>query len=101
MATKSIVERNNKRTKLINKNYKKRLDLSNKIKSKSLSHEDMYKLIQKLSEMPRNSSKVRLKNICQITGRSKGVYRKFKLCRNKIREFASFGLIPGLVKASW
>jgi small subunit ribosomal protein S14 len=101
MATKSIVERNKKRTSLIQKHFKKRLNLKNQIRDKDLSYEDRFNLISKLSTMPRNSSTVRLKNICKITGRSKGVYRKFKLCRNKIREFASYGLIPGLVKASW
>jgi small subunit ribosomal protein S14 len=101
MATKSIVERNKKRTNLIKKNFEKRLALKNQIRDESLSYEDRFNLINKLSKLPRNSSTVRLKNICKITGRSKGVYRKFKLCRNKIREFASYGLIPGLVKASW
>jgi small subunit ribosomal protein S14 len=56
---------------------------------------------QKLAEMPRNSSKTRIKNRCELTGRSRAYYRKLKLCRNQLRELASQGLIPGMVKSSW
>lgn len=101
MATKSIVERNNKRTCMITKNFSKRALLKQKIKDKSTSSQERYENVVKLSEMPRNSSSVRLKNRCQLTGRPRGVYRKFKLCRNIIRDLASYCLIPGLVKASW
>jgi small subunit ribosomal protein S14 len=56
---------------------------------------------QKLAEMPRNGSKVRIRNRCELTGRSRGYYRKLRLCRNQLRELASQGLIPGMVKSSW
>ena len=55
----------------------------------------------KLSEMPRNGSKVRIRNRCEITGRARGYYRKLKLCRNQLRELSSQGLVPGMVKSSW
>jgi len=101
MATKSIVARNNKRAKMHETLKNKRIVLKNIIKDLNVSYEEKYSASVKLSKIPRNSSSVRLKRICQITGRSKGVYRKFNMCRQQIREFASYGLITGLVKASW
>ena len=59
------------------------------------------KATQKLAEMPRNGSKMRIRNRCELTGRSRGYYRKLRLCRNQLRELASQGLIPGMVKSSW
>jgi small subunit ribosomal protein S14 len=59
------------------------------------------RVTQKLAEMPRNGSKTRIRNRCELTGRSRGYYRKLRLCRNQLRELASQGLIPGMVKSSW
>jgi len=63
--------------------------------------EDRFAAQMKLAEMPRNGAKNRFRNRCELTGRGRGYYRKFKLCRNKLRELGSFGLLPGLIKASW
>jgi small subunit ribosomal protein S14 len=66
-----------------------------------LSAEERFAARVKLAAMPRNGSKTRLRNRCELTGRSRGFYRKLKLCRNQLRELASQGLIPGMVKSSW
>jgi small subunit ribosomal protein S14 len=72
-----------------------------KVKDRSLPMEDRLMAVRKLSEMPRNSAKVRIRNRCALTGRSRGVYRKFGLSRIKLRELASAGQLPGVVKSSW
>ena len=101
MAKLSAVNKNNRRIKLSDKYFKKRKKLKKIVMDKKLSLEERFKAQQKLSKLPRNSSKVRIMNRCQITGRPHGVYRKFGLCRNKLREAAMRGDIPGLTKASW
>lgn len=101
MAKKSAVERNKKRIRLV-KNYAvKRAELKAITRDKSVSAEDRFKAALQLAKLPRNSSKVRVRNRCLITGRSRGVYRKLKMSRIALREFGSAGLIPGLVKSSW
>ena len=101
MAKKSSINKNLKRISKVKKYANVRDRLVAEIKDKDTSPEERFKKVLKLAELPRSSSKVRIKNRCETTGRSRGVYRKFKLCRNEIRRMASFGEIPGLVKSSW
>ncbi|MBR5482534.1 MAG: 30S ribosomal protein S14 [Alphaproteobacteria bacterium] len=101
MAKTSSVYRNLKRIAKAEKFAAKRSKLVAEIKDKNTSPEERFKKVLKLAELPRSSSRVRIKNRCENTGRSRGVYRKFKLCRNELRRMASFGEIPGLVKSSW
>ena len=101
MAKKSITNRENKRQKLVNRYAAKRDELRARIKDMSLSDEERREARIKLNKMPRDSSKSRLRNRCALTGRPHGYYRKFGLGRNKLREAAMRGDIPGLVKASW
>ena len=101
MAKLSSVNKNNKRIKLSNKFYKKRKSLKHIIMNKKLTLEERFKAQQKLSKMPRNSSKTRVRNRCQITGRPHGVYRKLKISRIALRQLGLQGKIPGMVKSSW
>ena len=101
MAKLSAVNKNNKRIKLSNQLYKKRKHLKKIIMDKKLSLEERFKAQQKLSKLPRNSAKTRVRNRCEITGRPHGVYRKLRISRIALREMASSGKIPGLVKSSW
>ena len=101
MAKVSAVNKNNKRIKLSDKFYKKRLDLKKIIMNKNLSLEDRFKAQQKLSNLPRNSAKTRVMNRCKITGRPHGVYRKLKISRIALRDLGLHGLIPGMTKSSW
>jgi len=101
MAKNSVVQRELKRTKLVARYAVKRKSLKAVIKSSETSLEEKMAAVDSLQKLPRDSSEVRQRNRCRITGRPHGVYRKFGLCRNKIREAAMRGDIPGLVKASW
>ena len=101
MAKLSSVNKNNRRIKLSNKFYKKRKNLKRIIMNKQLPLEERFKAQQKLSNMPRNSSKVRVRNRCQISGRPHGVYRKLKISRIALRKLGLEGKIPGMVKSSW
>ena len=101
MAKSSSINKNNKRIKLSNKFYKKRMDLIKIIMNKKLTLEERFKAQQKLSKLPRNSAKNRIMNRCQITGRPHGVYRKLKISRIALRQLGLQGKIPGLVKSSW
>ena len=101
MAKMSSINKNNKRLKLSNKFYKKRKDLKKIIMNKNLTLEERFKAQQKLSKLPRNSAKIRVRNRCQITGRPHGVYRKLKISRIALRQLGLQGKIPGLVKSSW
>ena len=101
MAKLSSVNKNNKRIKLSNKFFKKREKLKKIIMDKKLPLEERFKAQQKLSKMPRNSSKTRVVNRCQITGRPHGVYRKLKISRISLRKLSLEGKIPGMVKSSW
>ena len=96
-----MVQRELKRTKLVAQYAEKRKSLKAIIKSSETSFEEKMAAVDSLQKLPRDSSEVRQHNRCRITGRPHGVYRKFGLCRNKIREAAMRGDIPGLVKASW
>ena len=101
MAKMSAIYKNNKRIKLSDKFYKKRLKLKKIIMDKKISLEDRFKAQQKLSKLPRNSAKNRVRNRCQITGRPHGVYRKLKISRIALRQLGLQGKIPGMVKSSW
>ena len=101
MAKKSAINKNNKRIKLSNKYYSKRKKLKDLIMDKKISLEERFKAQQKLSKLPRNSSKSRVMNRCQITGRPHGVYRKLKISRIALRKLGLEGKIPGMIKSSW
>ena len=101
MAKKSMIARENKRLKMVEKFSKKRFELKSIINDVSKSEEEKDIAMKKLQKLPRDSSPVRLQRRCQITGRPHAVYRKFGLSRNKLRELAMKGDVPGLVKASW
>ena len=101
MAKLSAINKNNRRIKLSDKFYKKRSSLKKIIMDKNISLEERFKAQQKLSKMPRNSAKTRVRNRCQITGRPHGVYRKLKISRIALRQLGLEGKIPGMVKSSW
>jgi small subunit ribosomal protein S14 len=101
MAKTSAVEKN-KRRRLMAKRYAaKRARLKATARDQSLPIEERFAAQLKLAELPRNSADVRIRNRCELTGRPRGVYRKFKLSRIALRELGSKGQIPGMVKASW
>jgi len=101
MAKNSMLEREKKRAKTVAKYAAKRQALKAIINDKSVSDEERWDAQIKLQKMPRNASPVRQQRRCGLTGRPHGVYRKFGLARNKLREAAMRGDVPGLVKASW
>ncbi len=101
MAKVSMVEREIKRAGTVAKYAEKRAQLKKAIKSAASSPEDRSAAVVALQKLPRNASPCRLRNRCRLTGRPRGYYRKFGLARNKLREQAMEGNIPGLVKASW
>jgi small subunit ribosomal protein S14 len=101
MAKTSMVEREKKRLKTVAKYAAKRKALKDAIRDPKASEEDRYAAQVKLQKLPRDASPSRGQRRCQITGRPRGVYRKFGLARNKLREAAMRGDVPGLVKASW
>ncbi|MCL7464591.1 MULTISPECIES: 30S ribosomal protein S14 [Paracoccaceae] len=101
MAKVSMVEREKKRAKLVKQYAAKRAALKEVVADQSRPMEERFKASLKLAELPRNSSATRLHNRCQLTGRPHAYYRKLKLSRIMLRELASFGQIPGMVKSSW
>lgn len=101
MAKKSMIARELKRTKLVRQYAVKRAALKATIASEESSFEEMMEAVTALQKLPRDSSPARQRNRCRITGRPHGYYRKFGLSRNKLREAAMRGDVPGLVKASW
>ena len=101
MAKLSSVNKNNRRIKLANKFSDKRKKLKKIIMDKKIPLEERFKAQQKLSKLPRNSSKTRVVNRCQITGRPHGVYRKLKISRIALRQLGLQGKIPGMIKSSW
>ncbi len=101
MAKLSSIQKNNFRSKLIDKFSEKRKFLKSKIKDKSLSLEERISYQNKLNDLPRNGSSIRHRNRCELTGRPRGNYRKFGLSRIKIRELSMSGDLPGVVKSSW
>ena len=101
MAKQSSIQKNNNRKKIVEKFINRRKNLKKKIMKKDLSMEDRFKIQSKLNDLPRNSLKIRIRNRCRLTGRTRGVYRKFGLSRIKIRELSMAGALPGVVKSSW
>lgn len=101
MAKKSMIAREEKRARTVAKYAAKRAKLKDIISSPTASEDEKWEAQIQLQKMPRNASPVRQQRRCQITGRPHGVYRKFGLCRNKLREAAMRGDVPGLVKSSW
>jgi small subunit ribosomal protein S14 len=101
MAKKSSIEKNNRRRKMTARLAGKRAELRARAKDKSLSQEDQFAARLKLAELPRNSSAVRIRNRCEVSGRPRGVYRKLKVSRIALRDLGNNGMIPGLVKSSW
>jgi small subunit ribosomal protein S14 len=101
MAKTSAVQRNLKRIKLTKKYAKKRMELKKIIKNKQLPLSERFDAQLKLNKLPNNSSKIRIRNRCEITGRPHGVYRKLRISRIALRDMASSGKIPGMTKSSW
>ena len=101
MAKTSAIEKNRKRTRMVKKYALRRQKLKAMAKDQTLPVEDRFGARLKLAEMPRNSSPVRVRNRCEISGRPRGYYRKFKISRIALRDLASSGYIPGMVKSSW
>ena len=101
MAKQSSIQKNLKRINIVKKFNEKRQSLKKQIMKKDLSIEERFKIQSKLNELPRDSSKIRVRNRCKLTGRTRGVYRKFGLSRIKIRELSMSGALPGVVKSSW
>lgn len=101
MAKKSMVLRDQKRLRVVQRYAKKRAELKAIIQSPSTSDDRRQEALQKLQSLPRDASPSRLRSRCAITGRSRGYYQKFGIGRNKLREQAMAGNIPGLTKASW
>ncbi len=101
MAKKSAVEKNKARRKMVDRYAGKRAALKAIARDRTLPPEERFQAYLKLAELPRNSTKGRLRNRCQVTGRPRGVYRKFQLSRISLRDLASVGQIPGMVKSSW
>ncbi len=101
MAKKCMIEKEGKRQALAKQYAKRRAALKATIKDQDTDMEERFAAVMALAKLPRNSAKVRQRNRCELTGRPRGTYRKFKLCRIKLRELASAGYIPGVVKSSW
>lgn len=101
MARKAMIEKEKKRTKLANQKYAKRQEYKKIIKSYTVSEEEKLEAVRKLNKLPKNSCPIRQRNRCQLTGRPRAYYRKFKVSRLCFRELAHQGMIPGIVKASW
>ena len=101
MAKQSSIQKNLNRKNIVKKFYNKRQSLKKEVMKKDISIEERFKIQSKLNELPRDSSKVRVRNRCKLTGRTRGVYRKFGLSRIKIRELSMSGALPGVAKSSW
>ena len=101
MAKVSAVEKNKHRRKLVDRYAQKRAALKAIVNDRSLPIEERFKATLKLSELPRNSSKVRIRNRCEVSGRPRGYYRKLKMSRIALRELGAIGKVPGVVKSSW
>ncbi|MAM34867.1 MAG: 30S ribosomal protein S14 [Micavibrio sp.] len=101
MAKVSAVQRDLKRRRLVKKYADKRAALKAKIMDKDSSPEERFQAVLEMSELPKNSAKERIRNRCAVTGRPRGYHRKFKLCRNMLRQLGSTGQLPGVTKSSW
>ena len=101
MAKQSSIQKNLNRKKTVSKFTNRRKELKKKLMQKDMSMEERFKLQSKLNDLPRDGSSIRVRNRCELTGRSRGVYRKFGLSRIKLRELTMSGSLPGMVKSSW
>jgi small subunit ribosomal protein S14 len=101
MAKTSSINKNKRRAQMVKRLAAKRARLKKMAEDRSLAPEERFAARLKLAELPRNSSMTRIRNRCELTGRPRGFYRKFKLSRLALRELASAGQIPGMVKSSW
>ena len=101
MAKLSLINREKKREALVEKFSAKRAKIKLQLQDVALSEQEKFELRLKLQSLPRNANPTRLRNRCALTGRPRGFFRRFGLCRNKIREIAMCGEIPGITKASW
>ncbi|MCB1512646.1 MAG: 30S ribosomal protein S14 [Hyphomicrobiaceae bacterium] len=101
MSKVSSKEKNKNRREMVARHAAKRKALKETIMDRTKPMDERFAAQLKLAEMPRNSSKTRIRNRCEITGRPRGFYRKLQICRNQLRELASQGRIPGMVKSSW
>ena len=101
MAKTSSIEKNKRRVRLVKLYAAKRAKLKATANNMALPPEERFAARLKLAELPRNSSATRIRNRCELTGRARGNYRKVRMCRIKLRELASHGQIPGMVKSSW
>jgi small subunit ribosomal protein S14 len=101
MAKKSSVEKNNRRAKLA-KQYAKRWERLREVaRDRTALPEERFQAQIKMAELPRNTNPTRIRNRCELTGRPRAVYRRFRLCRIALRDLASVGLVPGVTKSSW
>jgi small subunit ribosomal protein S14 len=101
MAKTSLIQKNDRRKLLAEKYKARRHNLKVVIQSKNVSDEERFDAVLKLAQLPRNSARVRIRNRCELTGRPRGYYRKYKLARVALRLMSSSGMIPGVVKSSW
>jgi small subunit ribosomal protein S14 len=101
MAKTSSIEKNKRRRKLVARYANKRAELKRVANDESLTLEERFQARLKLAALPRNSAAVRIRNRCEISGRPRGYYRKLKMSRIALRDLASMGLVPGMVKSSW
>lgn len=101
MAKKSAVEKNNRRRKMAKQYAAKRAALKAQIHDKDLPPEERFAAVIKLDGLPKNASPIRVRNRCEISGRPRAFYRKFRISRIALRDMASLGLVPGVVKSSW
>ena len=101
MAKQSSIQKNLNRRNIVSKFKKRRQNLKQAIMKKNITMEERFKIQSKLNDLPRDSSNIRVRNRCELTGRTRGVYRKFGLSRIKIREVSMAGSLPGVVKSSW
>ncbi|MEO1019671.1 MAG: 30S ribosomal protein S14 [Pseudomonadota bacterium] len=101
MAKLSSIEKNNRRRRMVKQHAARRAELKQIIMDREADPAERFDATLKLAEMPRNSSKVRIRNRCELTGRPRGYYRKFGLSRIALRDLASEGKVPGVVKSSW
>ena len=101
MAKQSSIQKNINRRRVVSKYENRRKSLKKQVMQKNLSMEERFKVQSKLNDLPRDSSHIRIRNRCKLTGRTRGVYRKFGLSRIKLRELTMSGFLPGVVKSSW
>ncbi|MDX1949501.1 MAG: 30S ribosomal protein S14 [Rickettsiales bacterium] len=101
MAKKSAVERNLKRQRLSKQFAGRRAKLKEIVMNKETTPEARFDAVVKLSRLPKNSAKNRIRNRCEVTGKPRGYFRKFGICRNVLRELSSIGQVPGVIKSSW